>query len=164
MHTDVSRALSPKAGFITSCRRRALPALLGGRTTGSSASQSWPVSSRPTTGIVIHVPWLWWLCIVVGAPTVAFPAASRHLNISTWTVVVLGAAQMAIVLASAFNSASVNPVRAAFRWASSISVQVRAVPFRAGGRAVGAGAYGLAGRCVAGRGNPVFPGGRCQGR
>jgi len=57
-----------------------------------------PVSFPP----VWTVPWLWWACIVVGAPIVAF-LQYRGIRISTRTVVVLGAAEILIVLALAIT-------------------------------------------------------------
>jgi amino acid transporter len=96
-YTYVSRALSPRAGFITSWMYVLYSPLSGGPIYGFFG---FILASELKAHYDVNVPWLWWLCIVVGAPTVAF-LQYRGIKISTRTVVVLGAAEMIIVLALA---------------------------------------------------------------
>src|SRR5215472_3876209 len=98
-YTYVSRALSPRAGFLTSWMYVLYSPLSGGPIYGFFG---FILASELQAHYDINVPWLWWVCILVGAPTVAF-LQYRGIKISTRTVVVLGAAEMAIVLALAFT-------------------------------------------------------------
>src|SRR5499427_8038889 len=93
-YTYVSRALSPRAGFITSWMYVLYSPLSGGPIYGFFG---FILAGELKAHYGIDVPWLWWVCIAVGAPTVAF-LQYRGIKISTRTVVVLGATEMAIVL------------------------------------------------------------------
>ena len=98
-YTYISRSLSPRAGFLTSWMYVLYSPLAGGPIYGFFG---FILAGQLKAHYGIDVPWLWWLCIVVGAPAVAF-LQYRGIKISTRTVVVLGAAEMAIVLALAFT-------------------------------------------------------------
>src|SRR6266536_3306322 len=98
-YTYVSRALSPRAGFLTSWMYVLYSPLSGGPIYGFFG---FILAGQLKEHYDVNVPWLWWLCIVVGAPTVAF-LQYRGIRISVRTVVVLGAAEMIIVLALAIT-------------------------------------------------------------
>src|SRR6516225_24868 len=94
-YTYVSRALSPRAGFLTSWMYVLYSPLAGGPIYGFFG---FILAGELKAHYDLNVPWLWWACILVGAPTVAF-LQYRGIKISTRTVVVLGAAEMIIALA-----------------------------------------------------------------
>ncbi len=98
-YTYVSRSLSPRAGFITSWMYVLYSPLSGGPIYGFFG---FILAGQLKEHYDINVPWLWWVCIVVGAPIVAF-LQYRGIRISVRTVVVLGAAEMIIVLALAIT-------------------------------------------------------------
>jgi len=98
-YTYVSRALSPRAGFITSWMYVLYSPLSGGAIYGFFG---FILAGQLQEHYGINVPWLWWVCIAVGAPAVAF-LQYRGIKISARTIVVLGAAEMAIVLALAIT-------------------------------------------------------------
>ncbi|HUZ27525.1 MAG TPA: APC family permease [Streptosporangiaceae bacterium] len=98
-YTYVSRALSPRAGFITSWMYVLYSPLSGGPIYGFFG---FILAGQLKAHYGINVPWLWWACVVVGAPAVAF-LQYRGIKISTRAIVVLGAAEMAIVLALALT-------------------------------------------------------------
>jgi amino acid transporter len=98
-YTYVSRALSPRAGFITSWMYVLYSPLSGGPIYGFFG---FILAGQLKAHYGVDVPWLWWACIVVGAPTVAFQQY-QGIQISTRTVVVLGSAEIAIVLALAIT-------------------------------------------------------------
>lgn len=98
-YTYVSRALSPRAGFITSWMYVLYSPLSGGAIYGFFG---FILAGQLQEHYGLNVPWLWWACIAVGAPAVAF-LQYRGIKISARTVVVLGAAEMAIVLALAIT-------------------------------------------------------------
>ena len=98
-YTYVSRALSPRAGFITSWMYVLYSPLSGGPIYGFFG---FILAGELKAHYDLNVPWLWWVCIVVGAPTVAL-LQYYGIKISTRTVVVLGAAEIIIVLALAIT-------------------------------------------------------------
>src|SRR5256884_3155181 len=98
-YTYVSRALSPRAGFITSWMYVLYSPLSGGPIYGFFG---FILAGELKAHYDINVPWLWWACILVGAPIVAF-LQYRGIRISVRTVVVLGAAEILIVLALAIT-------------------------------------------------------------
>jgi amino acid transporter len=98
-YTYVSRALSPRAGFITSWMYVLYSPLSGGPIYGFFG---FILAGQLKAHYGIDAPWLWWVCILVGAPTVAF-LQYRGIRISARTVLILGAAEMAIVLALAIT-------------------------------------------------------------
>ena len=98
-YTYVSRALSPRAGFITSWMYVLYSPLSGGPIYGFFG---FILAGQLKAHYGVDVPWLWWVCILVGAPTVAF-LQYHGIQISTRTIVVLGIAEMVIVLALAIT-------------------------------------------------------------
>jgi amino acid transporter len=98
-YTYVSRALSPRAGFITSWMYVLYSPLSGGPIYGFFG---FILAGQLKAHYGIDAPWLWWACILVGAPLVAF-LQYRGIRISARTVLILGAAEMAIVLALAIT-------------------------------------------------------------
>jgi amino acid transporter len=98
-YTYVSRALSPRAGFITSWMYVLYSPLSGGPIYGFFG---FILAGQLKAHYGIDAPWLWWVCILVGAPLVAF-LQYRGIRISARTVLILGAAEMAIVLALAIT-------------------------------------------------------------
>ena len=67
--TYVSRALSPRAGFITSWMYVLYSPLSGGPIYGFFG---FILAGQLKAHYGIDAPWLWWACILVGAPLVAF--------------------------------------------------------------------------------------------
>src|SRR5690348_17870047 len=98
-YTYVSRSLSPRAGFITSWMYVLYSPLSGGPIYGFFG---FILAGQLKEHYNIDAPWLWWVCILVGAPLVAF-LQYRGIRISARTVLILGAAEMAIVLALAIT-------------------------------------------------------------
>jgi amino acid transporter len=98
-YTYVSRAMSPRAGFITSWMYVLYSPLSGGAIYGFFG---FILAGQLKAHYGIDVPWLWWACIAVGAPSVAF-LQYRGIKISTRAIVALGATEMAIVLALAIT-------------------------------------------------------------
>src|SRR5499425_120455 len=96
-YTYISRALSPRSGFITSWMYVLYSPLSGGPIYGFFG---FILAGQLKAHYGISAPWLWWVCIVVGAPLVAF-LQYRGIRISVRTVVVPGAAEILIVLALA---------------------------------------------------------------
>jgi amino acid transporter len=112
-YTYVSRAMSPRAGFITSWMYVLYSPLSGGAIYGFFG---FILAGQLQAHYDISVPWLWWVCIAVGAPAVAF-LQYRGIKISARMVVFLGAAEMAIVLALAITGFA-NP------WPGGVSLGV----------------------------------------
>ncbi len=98
-YTYVSRAMSPRAGFITSWMYVLYSPLSGGAIYGFFG---FILAGQLKAHYGVNVPWLWWVCIAVGAPAVAF-LQYRGIKVSTRAIVVLGAAEMLIVLALAIT-------------------------------------------------------------
>src|SRR6476646_11217017 len=88
-YTYVSRALSPRAGFLTSWMYVLYSPLSGGPIYGFFG---FILAGELKAHYDISVPWLWWVCIVVGAPTVAF-LQYRGIKISTCSVDDTGATE-----------------------------------------------------------------------
>src|SRR5262249_57701077 len=88
-----------RAGFITSWMYVLYSPVSGGLIDGFFG---FILAGQLKAHYDINVPWLWWVCIVVGAPIVAF-LQYRGIRISVRTVVVLGAAEILIVLALAIT-------------------------------------------------------------
>jgi amino acid transporter len=98
-YTYVSRAMSPRAGFITSWMYVLYSPLSGGAIYGFFG---FILAGQLQAHYNVNVPWLWWVCIAVGAPTVAF-LQYRGIKVSTRAIVILGAAEILIVLALAIT-------------------------------------------------------------
>jgi len=98
-YTYVSRAMSPRAGFITSWMYVLYSPLSGGAIYGFFG---FILAGQLQAHYNVDVPWLWWVCIAVGAPTVAF-LQYRGIKVSTRAIVILGAAEILVVLALAIT-------------------------------------------------------------
>ncbi len=94
-YTYVSRALHARAGFLTSWMYVLYAPLAGGPIYGFFG---YIVAGELKTNYGINVPWLWWVCILVGAPLVAF-LQHRGIRISARAMVILGGLEMLIVFA-----------------------------------------------------------------
>lgn len=94
-YTYVSRAVGPRLGFLTSWMYVLYSPLAGGVIYGFFG---YTLSSVLQSYYKVNVPWLWWVCILVGAPTIAY-IQHRGIAISARMMLVLGAAEMVLVLA-----------------------------------------------------------------
>jgi len=93
-YTYVSRALHPRVGFLTSWMYVLYAPLCGGPI---YAYFGFIVSQELKTNYQISVPWLWWACVLVGAPLIAF-LQHRGIKISARAMLILGGLEMLIVL------------------------------------------------------------------
>jgi amino acid transporter len=92
-YTYVSRALHARAGFLTSWMYVLYSPLCGGPIYGYFG---YILSQELKANYQINVPWLWWLCIVAGAPLIAF-LQHRGIKISARAMLILGGLEMLIV-------------------------------------------------------------------
>ena len=93
-YTYVSRALHPRVGFLTSWMYVLYAPLAGGPIYGYFG---FIVAQELKTNYQISVPWLWWVCVLVGAPLIAF-LQHRGIRISAQAMLILGSLEMIIVL------------------------------------------------------------------
>src|SRR5438445_394462 len=98
-YTYVSRALSPRAGFLTSWMYVLYSPLSGGAIYGFFG---FIVNNELKANYNVDLPWLWWACIVVRAPLIAF-LQHRGIELSARTLVITGGAEILIVLALAIT-------------------------------------------------------------
>src|SRR5439155_19513497 len=98
-YTYVSRALSPRAGFITSWMYVLYSPLSGGPI---YAFFGFILAAELKANYQVDLPWLWWAFVLAGAPLVAF-LQHRGIQLSARALVVLGAAEILIVLALAIT-------------------------------------------------------------
>jgi amino acid transporter len=94
-YTYVSRAIHPRAGFMTSWMYIFYSPLCGGAIYGFFG---FILAGELKTNWNIDVPWLWAACILVGAPFVAF-IQHRGIKLSTEFMVVTGGLEMLVVFA-----------------------------------------------------------------
>jgi amino acid transporter len=94
-YTYISRAIHPRAGFLTSWMYIFYAPLAGGPIYGFFG---FILESELKTNYNVNLPWLWWACIVAGAPTIAF-LQYRGVKISARAMLVLGGLEMIIVFA-----------------------------------------------------------------
>ena len=92
-YTYVSRAIHPRAGFLTSWMYILYSPLCGGAIYGFFG---FILQGELKTNWSIDVPWLWAACILVGAPFVAF-VQHRGIKLSTEFMVITGGLEMLIV-------------------------------------------------------------------
>jgi amino acid transporter len=92
-YTYVSRAISARLGFLTSWMYVLYAPLAGGPIYGYFG---FIVAQELRTNYQIDVPWLWWVCVVVGAPLIAF-LQHRGIKISARAMLILGGTEMIIV-------------------------------------------------------------------
>lgn len=111
-YTYVSRAVHPRAGFLTSWMYVFYAPLAGGPIYGFFG---FIVAGELKANYQIDVPWLWWVCIVVGAPLVAF-LQHRGIKISARAMLILGGIEILIVLVlSAWGFVDPGPGGSAFQ-------------------------------------------------
>jgi amino acid transporter len=94
-YTYVSRAIHPRAGFLTSWMYVFYAPLAGGPIYGFFG---FIVANELKANYNVNLPWLWWACIVAGAPLVAF-LQYRGIKISARAMLILGGLEMLIVFA-----------------------------------------------------------------
>lgn len=92
-YTYVSRAIHPRAGFLTSWMYIFYSPLAGGPIYGFFG---FLLAGELKANYGVNVPWLWWVCILVGAPLIAF-LQYRGIKISARAMLVLGGLEMLIV-------------------------------------------------------------------
>jgi amino acid transporter len=93
-YTYVSRALHPRIGFLTSWMYVLYAPLAGGPIYGYFG---FILAGELKSNYHINVPWLWWACVLVGAPLIAF-LQHRGIKISVRAMLILGSLEMVIVL------------------------------------------------------------------
>src|SRR6266511_3880129 len=98
-YTYVSRALSPRAGFLTSWMYVLYSPLSGGPIYGFFG---FILSEELKANYDVNLPWLWWAFVLVGAPFTAF-LQHRGIELSARALLVLGGAEILIVLALAIS-------------------------------------------------------------
>ncbi|MFN8631828.1 MAG: APC family permease [Chloroflexota bacterium] len=92
-YTYVSRAIHPRMGFLTSWMYVLYSPLCGGPIYGFFG---FITAGALKSYYGIDVPWLWWVCIVLGAPFVAF-LQHQGIKISTRAMLILGGFEIGIV-------------------------------------------------------------------
>jgi amino acid transporter len=92
-YTYVSRAIHPRAGFLTSWMYVFYAPLAGGPIYGFFG---FILANELKANYHVNLPWLWWACIVVGAPLVAY-LQYRGIKISARAMLILGGLEMLIV-------------------------------------------------------------------
>jgi amino acid transporter len=91
--TYVSRALHPRAGFLTSWMYVLYSPLAGGPIYGFFG---FILAGELQANYHLSVPWLWWVCVLAGAPLIAF-LQYRGIEISARAMLILGGLEMALV-------------------------------------------------------------------
>jgi amino acid transporter len=94
-YTYVSRAIHPRAGFLTSWMYILYSPLCAGPIYGFFG---FILAGELKTAYDIDVPWLWAACILIGAPIVAY-VQHRGIRLSAEFMLVTGGLEMLIVLA-----------------------------------------------------------------
>ncbi len=94
-YTYVSRSIHPRAGFMTAWMYIFYSPLCGGAIYGFLG---FILQGELKDNWNINVPWLWWVCIVVGAPFVAY-VQHRGIKLSAEFMVITGGLEMLIVFA-----------------------------------------------------------------
>ena len=94
-YTFVSRGVHPRAGFLTSWMYVLYSPLAGG---AIYAFFGYTLNTVFQTFYKWDLPWLWWVCVLIGAPLVAF-IQLRGISISTKILIALGSMEMLIVMA-----------------------------------------------------------------
>ncbi|HEY6057336.1 MAG TPA: APC family permease [Candidatus Limnocylindrales bacterium] len=94
-YTYVSRAIHPRAGFLTSWMYILYSPLCGGPIYGFFG---FILEGELKSNWNIDAPWLWVVCVLVGAPLVAY-VQHRGIKLSAEFMLVTGGIEMLIVLA-----------------------------------------------------------------
>jgi amino acid transporter len=103
-YTYVSRALGPRAGFLTSWMFILYSPMAGGVVCGFFG---FIVAGELKAAYGIDLPWLWAAAVILGAGTVAF-LQYRGIELSARTLLITGGLEIVIVLALAI-SGFLNP-------------------------------------------------------
>jgi amino acid transporter len=111
-YTYVSRAIHPRAGFITSWMYILYSPLCGGPIYGFFG---FILQGELKANWNIDVPWLWWVCVLVGAPLVAL-VQHRGIKLSAQFMLITGGVEMLIVFALGL-SGLINPGPGGFSFA-----------------------------------------------
>ena len=98
-YTYISRAIHPRAGFLTSWMYILYSPMVGGPLLGFFG---FILAGELSEHYGIEAPWLWWVMILVGAPIIAF-LQWEGIKPSTRTMVVLGGLEMLIVFGLALT-------------------------------------------------------------
>jgi amino acid transporter len=94
-YTYVSRAIHPRAGFLTSWMYILYSPLCAGPIYGFFG---FILEGELKTNWNIDAPWLWWVCVLVGAPLVAL-VQHRGIKLSAEFMVITGGLEMLVVFA-----------------------------------------------------------------
>jgi amino acid transporter len=94
-YTYISRAIHPRAGFMTSWMYILYSPLCGGAIYGFFG---FILENELKSNWSIDLPWLWAACIIVGAPFVAY-VQHRGIKLSAEFMVVTGGLEMLVVFA-----------------------------------------------------------------
>ena len=94
-YTYVSRGIHPRVGFLTSWMYILYSPLAGGVI---YAFFGYTLNTVLQTYYHVDVPWLWWVCVLIGAPMIAY-VQHRGISISAKMMLILGAAEMVLVFA-----------------------------------------------------------------
>lgn len=98
-YTYVSRAIHPRAGFLTSWMYILYSPLCGGAIYGFFG---FILEGELKSNWNIDAPWLWPICVLVGAPLVAF-VQHRGIKLSTEFMLITGGIELLVVLALALS-------------------------------------------------------------
>jgi amino acid transporter len=98
-YTYVSRAIHPRAGFITSWMYILYSPLVGGPLAGFFG---FIVAGELKANWNIDLPWLWWVSVLVFAPLTAY-LQWEGIKLSTRFIVITGGIEMLIVLGLAIS-------------------------------------------------------------
>ncbi|MCU1491687.1 MAG: hypothetical protein JWM85_3092 [Acidimicrobiaceae bacterium] len=94
-YTYVSRGIHPRIGFLTAWMYVLYAPLAGGVI---YAFFGYTLNTVLRTYYHYDLPWLWWVSVLVGAPMIAY-IQHRGISISARFMLILGAAEMVLVLA-----------------------------------------------------------------
>ena len=98
-YTYVSRAIHPRAGFLTSWMYILYSPLCGGAIYGFFG---FILEGELKTNWNIDAPWLWPVCVLVGAPFVAF-VQHRGIKLSTEFMLITGGIELLVVAVLALS-------------------------------------------------------------
>jgi amino acid transporter len=98
-YTYISRALHPRAGFITSWMYVLYSPLAGGPIYGFFG---FILQGELKANYNVDLPWLWWVFVLVGAPFTAF-LQYKGIELTARALLILGSAEILIVLALAVS-------------------------------------------------------------
>lgn len=94
-YTYISRALSPRWGFMTGWMYILYAPPVAG---AIFAYFGYILQNQLQANYSINLPWLWWACVLAGAPAIAF-LSWRGITLSARTIILLGSLEMIIIFA-----------------------------------------------------------------